>query len=77
MWCIFREYYLEGDPTSLYQIAQAIIELEKLYGPIPKVWGKGTTAKQVWELVKRLQKENGDQRRHERPSIDQILLLDR
>lgn len=38
---VFREYTLENDPTYLYQIAQAIIFLQKIYGPIPKVWGKG------------------------------------
>lgn len=78
----FREFYLDGDPTSLYQIAQSVVELERLYGPIPKIWGKGTMAKQVWELVKRLQRElsseaHAEGRNHERPCIDQLLLIDR
>lgn len=68
---------MEGDPTCLYQIAQAIVEIQNLYGPIPRVWGKGVTAKQVWELVQRLNRENGEIKHADRPCIDQILILDR
>ncbi|CAH0549200.1 unnamed protein product [Brassicogethes aeneus] len=72
---VFREYTLENDPTCLYQTAQAIIFLQKLYGPIPKVWGKGVAAKQVWNLVSRLQRE--DKNENTKTCIDQILLIDR
>ncbi|CAH1117079.1 unnamed protein product [Phaedon cochleariae] len=77
---VCREYTIENDPTYLYQIAQAIIYLQKLYGPIPKVWGKGTAAKQVWELVTRLHRENSsneEPKSNEQSCIDQILLIDR
>lgn len=77
---VYREYTLENDPTCLYQVAQAIIYLQKLYGPIPKVWGKGSAAKQVWDLVVRLQRENNTTDHSKEPQnscIDQILLIDR
>ncbi|KAL3270720.1 hypothetical protein HHI36_021246 [Cryptolaemus montrouzieri] len=77
---VFREYTLENDPTYLYQTAQAIIFLQKLYGPIPRVWGKGAAAKQVWELVVRLQREqnNTEPRKTNQTScIDKIFLIDR
>ncbi|KAJ3651189.1 hypothetical protein Zmor_017242 [Zophobas morio] len=77
---VFREYTLENDPTYLYQTAQAIIFLQKLYGPIPKVWGKGAAARQVWDLVTRLQREKNNNvttRPNQTSTIDQILLIDR
>ncbi|XP_044261509.1 vacuolar protein sorting-associated protein 33A [Tribolium madens] len=75
---VFREYTLENDPTYLYQTAQAIIFLQKLYGPIPRVWGKGPAARQVWELVTRLQREkNAPLKTNQTSTIDQILLIDR
>ncbi|KAJ8968096.1 hypothetical protein NQ314_002467 [Rhamnusium bicolor] len=75
-----KEYTIENDPTYLYQTAQAIIYLQKIYGPIPRVWGKGDAAKQIWELVVRLQREknNIEEPKSNQPScIDQILLIDR
>ncbi|XP_056636100.1 vacuolar protein sorting-associated protein 33A [Diorhabda sublineata] len=77
---VFREYTIENDPTYLYQTAQVIIYLQKLYGTIPKVWGKGHAAKQVWDLVVRLQKEKNnseDMKNQQQSCIDQIILIDR
>ncbi|CAH2093893.1 unnamed protein product [Euphydryas editha] len=75
----FRENYLEGDPTCLYNSAQALRTIQQLYGIIPRVYGKGNAAKQVWDLLCRLNKEE----QGVSPSgantacIDQLLLLDR
>ncbi|CAG9770251.1 unnamed protein product [Ceutorhynchus assimilis] len=77
---VFRECTIENDPTYIYQTAQAIIFLQKLYGPIPRVWGKGIAAKQVWDLVSRLQREkdnNEETASNQTCSIDQIMLIDR
>ncbi|XP_041972042.1 vacuolar protein sorting-associated protein 33A [Aricia agestis] len=75
----FRENYLEGDPTCLYNAAQALRTIQQLYGIIPRVYGKGFAAKQVWDLLCRLNKE--DQGLGHKGStttcIDQLLLLDR
>lgn len=74
----FREYHLENDPGSLYQVAQSILFLQSKFGPIGKVWGKGMAAKQVWDLLVRLQKENKEALRCEQSScIDQMILIDR
>ncbi|KAK4877889.1 hypothetical protein RN001_010395 [Aquatica leii] len=76
---VYRDYYLENDPTSLYQVAQAIILLQKIYGPIPRVWGRGMAAKQVWDLITRLQRENlnKDLKEHQSSCIDRLLIIDR
>lgn len=55
---VFREYYLENDPTCLYLVARSIVHLQKLYGVIPAAWGKGQAAKYVWDLVQRLWRED-------------------
>lgn len=82
-----REYYLENDPTCLYLVARSIVHLQKLYGVIPAVWGKGQAAKYVWDLVQRLWREENNntntnsseskQQQQQTCCIDQILLIDR
>ncbi|XP_059050426.1 vacuolar protein sorting-associated protein 33A [Achroia grisella] len=75
----FRENNLEGDPTCVYNAAQALRTVQQLYGIIPRVFGKGFAAKQVWDLLCRLNKE--DQSTSLKGSstscIDHLLLLDR
>ncbi|XP_068623474.1 vacuolar protein sorting-associated protein 33A [Battus philenor] len=75
----FRENYLEGDPTCLYNAAQALRTIQHLYGIIPRVFGKGSAAKQVWDLLCRLNKEDqGSPPKGSTTScIDQLLLVDR
>lgn len=75
----FKEFHLENDPTCLYQVAQAIHSLQKLYGKIPKVTGKGPAANKVWELLERLNREEEDNKTTSVQSftIEHLLLLDR
>lgn len=75
----FRENYLEGDTTCIYNAAQALRTIQQLYGIIPRVFGKGQAAKQVWDLLCRLNKEaQGSSVKGASTScIDQLLLLDR
>lgn len=75
----FKEYYLENDPTCLYQAAQAIMTLQDLYGIIPRITGKGQAARQVWDLVGRLMLEPRTTN-HTLPTvsqIDQLFIIDR
>ncbi|XP_014204862.1 vacuolar protein sorting-associated protein 33A [Copidosoma floridanum] len=75
----YREFYLENDPTCLYQVAIAIQNLQRLYGKIPKVTGRGPAASKVWDLMQRLEKENEETKSKEvqTPVIEHLLLLDR
>ncbi|KAI8442176.1 hypothetical protein MSG28_005783 [Choristoneura fumiferana] len=74
----FRENYLEGDPTCAYKAALALRTIQHFYGIIPRVFGKGVAAKQVWDLLCRLNKEEaGAPRGASTSCIDQLLLLDR
>ncbi|KAK9500694.1 hypothetical protein O3M35_001912 [Rhynocoris fuscipes] len=71
----FKDFYLEKDPTSLYQAAQAIMLLQSLYGKIPRVSGKGDAAAHVWSLMGRLSHE--DRTYPTISQIDHLVLLDR
>ncbi|XP_049879104.1 vacuolar protein sorting-associated protein 33A [Pectinophora gossypiella] len=75
----FRENYLEGDPTCIYNSAQALRTIQQLYGIIPRVFGKGMAAKQVWDLLCRLNKEEQGMgpKGSQTSCIDHLLLLDR
>lgn len=71
----FKELYIEGDLTSLHQSALAISNIQKLYGKIPKIVGKGKFAEKIKELSKNivLNENIAD----EKGSIDQLIILDR
>ncbi|KAH0954770.1 hypothetical protein HN011_008394 [Eciton burchellii] len=75
----FKEFHLENDPTCLYQVARAIQGLQKLYGKIPKVTGRGPAASKIWELLERLSREEEDNKVIPGSSvaIEHLLLLDR
>jgi hypothetical protein len=75
----YREFHLENDPTCLYQVAQAIQSMQRLYGKIPRVTGKGPAASKVWDLMQRLNRETEDTKinNNQTPVIEHLLLLDR
>lgn len=75
----YREYHLEKDPACLYEVAQAIITLQNLYGIIPRISGKGSCVQQVWDLVKRLSLEPKEPcvKQCNTSQISQLILIDR
>eukprot|EP00124_Ichthyophonus_hoferi_P004908 Ihof_evm1s608 gene=Ihof_evmTU1s608 len=54
----FKTYYLNGVMSPLYQVAQTIVALNGLYGIIPKVYGKGKTARSVFDMSCRMIKDS-------------------
>ncbi|KAF4532459.1 hypothetical protein B566_EDAN003034 [Ephemera danica] len=73
----FKELYVEDDPSCLYQVAQALMTLQALFGPIAKVSGQGRAARQVVDLLKRLRAEQGAVELNQQSGIDHVLLIDR
>lgn len=71
------ELHIEDDPTSIFLSARAIISLQKIYGRIPKVCGKGTSAKKLWDLLKAMGTEELHSNANGKGSIDQLIILDR
>lgn len=73
---INSELYIEDDPTAIFLSAKALISVQKLYGRIPKVYGKGNDAKKLWDLLKTMGKEELSSNAI-RGSIDQLFIIDR
>lgn len=69
--------HIEGDPTCLHQSATALVSLQKLYGRIPKIYGKGMFAEKLWELTKNMGKDELAIGNTGKGSIDQLIILDR
>ncbi|XP_055319720.1 vacuolar protein sorting-associated protein 33A [Sitodiplosis mosellana] len=73
----FRDLHIEDDPTSIFLSAKALTSLQKLYGRIPKVYGKGNDAKKLWDLLKTMGKEELSSSTMGKGAIDQLIILDR
>ncbi|KAK0208669.1 Sec1-like protein [Desarmillaria ectypa] len=48
---VFRDIWVDGDETAIYDSAQALITLQKLYGLFPRVIGKGDKAARLAALL--------------------------
>ncbi|CAB4399332.1 unnamed protein product [Rhizophagus irregularis] len=53
----FKELYLDGDYTSIYYAARALMKLQTKFGLIPRVIGKGDCAKHLADMLLRMRKE--------------------
>ncbi|EEB20262.1 vacuolar protein sorting 33A, putative [Pediculus humanus corporis] len=77
----FKELVLENDPTCLYEVAKTLMTIQMEYGIIPQVSGKGHAAKNVWNLMNKMLKEQtskGCKKLFSQISqIDHLLLIDR
>jgi len=75
---VFHEVSVERDFSSLYDVASAIVQLQKVCGVIPQVEGKGDSSRVVSNLIRRLGLEN-DLSGNSPPEqqIDTLVLLDR
>eukprot|EP00026_Physarum_polycephalum_P005659 Phypoly_transcript_05694.p1 GENE.Phypoly_transcript_05694~~Phypoly_transcript_05694.p1 ORF type:complete len:610 (+),score=111.39 Phypoly_transcript_05694:24-1832(+) len=73
----YRECLLEGDKTSLYYVARAIMKLQSTFGIIPNVKGKGVCSKLVYDMLIRMRKEMGADEPNTNPEIDTLILIDR
>uniref|UniRef100_A0A1A9Z3V9 Vacuolar protein sorting-associated protein 33A n=1 Tax=Glossina pallidipes TaxID=7398 RepID=A0A1A9Z3V9_GLOPL len=73
----FRDVAVDGDPTVLYQAAIGLVQLQRIYGRIPKIYGKGNMSQGVWDRAKQLGAEEKLLFNGEKGIIDQIILFDR
>eukprot|EP01103_Thecamoeba_quadrilineata_P002908 TRINITY_DN12756_c0_g1_i1.p1 TRINITY_DN12756_c0_g1~~TRINITY_DN12756_c0_g1_i1.p1 ORF type:complete len:645 (-),score=157.59 TRINITY_DN12756_c0_g1_i1:935-2845(-) len=73
----FREVNLEGDKSSLYSVAKALMRIQKAFGFFPVIKGKGAAAKIVFDLLQRLRRELSPDEQLPTPQIDQLILIDR
>ena len=54
---VFKQFYLDRDPTCLHGVARGLVDLQVLYGFAPRVYGKGHAAKRLWDYVKKIKAE--------------------
>ncbi|XP_055389013.1 vacuolar protein sorting-associated protein 33A [Condylostylus longicornis] len=73
----FRDLLIDEDPTCLYEAALGLVNLQKVYGRIPKIYGKGNYAEKVWEYAKTLGREEKSMFNSDKGSIDQMIIFDR
>src|SRR5690606_19876771 len=74
----FRECHLDGDLSSLYYIARAIMKIQSLYGLIPHIKVKGNCSMNVLEMILRMRKQVGQEvLSRVVPEIDTLILIDR
>lgn len=72
-----KDYFLDGDQTSLSFVARSLTTLQQLYGTIPSVYGLGNCAKMVGELIKNTLAEEGEYKPVDGPEIGSLILIDR
>jgi hypothetical protein len=68
---------VSGDMTSLHYAATAITRLQAVTGVIPRIYGKGAAAAQVFDLVVRMKRETCGQEPQVRTQVDTLVILDR
>eukprot|EP01006_Ploeotia_vitrea_P009473 TRINITY_DN22181_c0_g1_i1.p1 TRINITY_DN22181_c0_g1~~TRINITY_DN22181_c0_g1_i1.p1 ORF type:complete len:675 (+),score=390.92 TRINITY_DN22181_c0_g1_i1:48-2027(+) len=74
---VFRECFLDGDPTALFSVARSLVKLQTLFGLIPHVSGVGENAKRVYALMDRMRRESPGDQYNVVPEIDSLILIDR
>lgn len=73
----YKELFIEGDLTSLHQSATAICTIQKLFGRIPRIMGKGKFAQKVCELAKTMAFNDNIGSMNDKGIIDQLIIMDR
>eukprot|EP00798_Chlamydomonas_sp_ICE-L_P015851 gene15851-21978_t len=54
----FRDCVVDGDSSSLFYVARAIMRLQSMFGLIPRLQGKGPAAVAVRDMALRMRREN-------------------
>ncbi|CAG8439118.1 13289_t:CDS:10 [Acaulospora colombiana] len=77
----FKELYLDGDHTSIYYAARALMKLQNLFGLFPRVIGKGDCAKHLADMLLRMRREvavdDPSSTPSVSPNIDSLIIIDR
>ncbi|KAJ7070547.1 Sec1-like protein [Mycena amicta] len=77
----FKEIWVDGDETIVYDSAQALLTLEKLYGLFPRIVGKGDQAARLATLLTRplasTDSSIPDTLQSESDKIDSLIIIDR
>lgn len=75
----FTDLFVRGDVAGLYPLAQALLRLQKMYGVIPELYGKGSGSQYLIELMVQLRDllSLDEQEDVIYPEIQSLIILDR
>uniref|UniRef100_A0A131Y2P4 Putative vacuolar sorting protein vps33/slp1 sec1 family n=1 Tax=Ixodes ricinus TaxID=34613 RepID=A0A131Y2P4_IXORI len=73
----FPKFFLEGDCSWNFLVAQSILQLEQLCGPIAEVYGQGACAQGVLRLMKLFPSNPAKVQQTSLPRITHLFLFDR
>lgn len=80
----YRDIYLDSDYESIYEMGRALVALQRAFGNIPRILGKGDASRRLTDIMARLRKESpappAGSSSTLSPSygqIDSLILLDR
>ncbi|GAA5946809.1 hypothetical protein JCM3765_002024 [Sporobolomyces pararoseus] len=54
---VYKRIYLDNDPEPVYDMAKALMTLQRAFGTIPRIIGKGSASRKLVDLLKRLHRE--------------------
>ncbi|POY72706.1 hypothetical protein BMF94_4536 [Rhodotorula taiwanensis] len=78
---VWRTVELDGDTSPIYDLARSIMTLQRAFGPIPRLIGKGDSARRLVDLLKRFRAEQPSAMAQGAPLangvIDSMIVLDR
>ncbi|KAH8102390.1 Sec1-like protein [Cristinia sonorae] len=75
----FKEIWVDGDETVIFNSMQALASFQRLYGPFPRIVGKGTYAAKLANLLTRHNQGQGPSAPGKVASekLDSLIILDR
>ncbi|BGP23278.1 Vacuolar protein-sorting-associated protein 33 [Rhodotorula toruloides] len=78
---VWRKIELDGDYSAVFDLAKAIMTIQRAFGPIPRLIGKGDSARRLVDLLKRLRREQPASTPSSAPlangTIDSMVVIDR
>ncbi|KAF8517245.1 Sec1-like protein [Hysterangium stoloniferum] len=75
----FKEIWVDGDETAIYDSAQALLTLQRVYGMFPRMVGQGDKAARLIRLLKKVPSQTHTPQLSQTSSdkIDALIVLDR
>ncbi|GAA5921573.1 hypothetical protein JCM3775_003112 [Rhodotorula graminis] len=77
----WKKTELDGDHSCIYDMAKALMTVQRAFGTIPRIIGKGDSAQRLMELLKRMQREQPASYASAAPLangyVDSMIVIDR
>ncbi|TNY17677.1 putative ATP binding protein [Rhodotorula diobovata] len=77
----WKKTELDGDYSSIYDLAKALMTVQRAFGTIPRIIGKGDSAQRLVELLKRMRREQPSSYSSTAPlangHVDSMIVIDR